>query len=175
MILLSGFEAFKNFQVNPSQLLVEHLKLPDIKKVILPVSYEKSFQILKKQIDLNNPQFVLMFGLAQSRDKVSLEQYAYNINDCSLADNEGVLLNNTLIDPMGEKRIETPLKLPTAGEWEISTDPGKYVCNDLYYRTLQYHPCLFIHLPGTKEMGPEYKTEIPALVKIIEDLIKKLR
>ncbi len=34
-------------------------------------------------------------------------------------------------------------------EVELSTDPGRYLCNLLYYAALSRHapPCVFVHLP----------------------------
>jgi pyroglutamyl-peptidase len=152
MILISGFKPFKDFVTNPSEELVNAINIDGVSKIILPVEYKNSFDILKDEIDRLKPQKVFMFGLAQSREKISQEKKARNLNDCSLADNSGVIIQQGLINPNGETTLSTAMTLQQKENWEISEDAGTYVCNDLYYRTLEYaqkkhFQCLFIHIP----------------------------
>ena len=65
----------------------------------------------------------------------------------------------------GEERLETEIdiveierRLQNAGiPASISTDPGRYVCNNIYYTALysRKEPSLFDHFPETRDMSEE--------------------
>ena len=152
MILISGFRPFKNLSYNPSEDLVNEINIKGIEKIILPVKYGLSFESLKKKIEQVKPNKVVMFGLAQSRQKISQEKYAHNLSHCSLADNAGVKKTDHIIIANQTQKLQTSIKFYEGENWEISEDAGKYVCNDLYFRTLDYSQnrsieCIFIHIP----------------------------
>jgi pyroglutamyl-peptidase len=165
-IIITAFEPFGKDHVNPTMQILS--ELPDtlfgyrVKKITLPVVYQKAFEILKPLIDELNPSLILMFGLAAGRTHMNIERIAININDSNSPDNEGVILKEKPIHIKGPDGIfsnfpleRLALKALNQGiPLTISNTAGTYVCNDLMYRTLTYlkdtnhHAlCDFVHIP----------------------------
>lgn len=164
-ILISGFEPFAENKINPTMYLVnalcEQSFIFQLHGIILPVSYSKSYQTLDNEINKYEPDIVISFGLADNREKVNFEQFAKNIMDTKVPDNEGVVHQNVAIDPNGEESLTTNLQVVEIKESlrknnlpsELSTSAGKYVCNQLMYKTLQQSyksdfKSGFIHVPS---------------------------
>ena len=160
-ILISGFEAFADQKINPSEQIVRSLShIEESQKIILPVSYEKSYEKIRKIIQIGKVKDVIMLGQAGGRSFVSLERVALNWVDADLPDADGKVLLEQKILPLSESAYftEYPLrqwlseaefeKLPI----EISNTAGAYVCNYLSYRVAQEFSkqgvrSIFIHLP----------------------------
>ena len=166
-ILVSGFEPFDNSTTNPSMDAV--LALPDIcgvfkiEKLILPVTFSGSFQLLEKTIHTTKPDAVICTGAAARRSAISLERVAINIADARIPDNEGYQPTDEKISPQGPAAYFSTLPLrqlllclQNAGvPVEISNSAGTYVCNYLLYRLLDFLalkqtsvPAGFIHIPA---------------------------
>lgn len=176
-LLLSGFRPFGGNSFNPSQAIAEALhgvRLNGelmIRSVILPVSGPAAWSQLSRRIREYQPAWVVAMGVS-GRDSISWETTAYNLQDYRIPDNAG-------LQPMGVPVLKRGAPLyqcaipwhPGEGEENtqgvpvsLSNDPGRYVCNYLYYRLLHTtrhprHPAsgrsLFLHLPPTIEMaGP---------------------
>ena len=93
-ILVTGFEPFGEVTDNPSQRIVEYLEKqnhPEIMTKILPVDYETAADGIGLLVEIFKPDAVLMLGVAQKRESISLERIATNINDASIPDNDGNL------------------------------------------------------------------------------------
>ncbi|MFG1520319.1 pyroglutamyl-peptidase I [Halobacteriovorax sp. ZH1_bin.1] len=171
-VLITGFDPFGNNLINPSGEVVEattanfsHL---EVHKLILPTVFEKSLDILKKEAFFLNPDYIICIGLNEKAQEVNLEALAHNLNDASIADNEGncpvnevifegapATLDSTL--PIGE--IEDALlaaQIPVA----ISRDCGRFVCNHVFYgirhiieEKKMRAKAGFVHLPSFETMG----------------------
>jgi pyroglutamyl-peptidase len=125
--------------------------------LVLPVSYEKAQERLLNQIKKTKYDFILSFGLAGSRAQITLEKKAFNEKNSPAKDNDGKVFLGQKILPSGPEEITNPLPL---NEWQgalkekeyvsrISFDPGRYVCNEIYYLDLSSGiPCLFVHWPN---------------------------
>ena len=50
MILITGFKPFLGDSINPSQVLVESVQDPLVTKLILPVEFNRAFDILNQYI-----------------------------------------------------------------------------------------------------------------------------
>ena len=93
-ILLSGFEPFSTFAVNPTMQLAEELDgevLNDgtvIRGCVLPVVRQRSSQMLLELVARYKPIAVMAFGQA-ARASISIERVAINIDDFSMEDNAG--------------------------------------------------------------------------------------
>ena len=97
----------------------------------------------------------------------------------SIPDNDGVLYEGEKIADDGEERLETEIdiveierRLKEEGiPVYISTDPGRYVCNNIYYTALysRKEPSLFVHFPETRDMSEEMEE------KALEIIIGYLR
>lgn len=69
----------------------DSLEIKDLslRSVILPVSFARSFEVLKKEIDEFAPECVVAMGLAFSREEITVERVGINFLDAEIADNEG--------------------------------------------------------------------------------------
>jgi pyroglutamyl-peptidase len=175
-ILVSGFEAFGGHEVNPTSLLIASLNNNEIsyphnmnvRGMILPVSFQDSYETLRQAINEFNPDVVISLGLAEKRSSIELETVAVNFIHASIPDNKGRM-------PMNEKIIEDGLEaylstLPIQGienalkeaklPVNISSSAGHYVCNYVFYRLMADNQeslrlCGFIHVPLVKEQSSD--------------------
>lgn len=180
-VIVTGFNPFGTLTANPSQEAV--LGLPDIVKIndktrdalvvklILPTCCTESFQILRDVVQANSaaPFALILSGLAERREKISLERFALNIRDFRIADNNGHKWDEEYIYPQGPDAIRSkvPLRqlcrhLNNVGlASEISSHAGTFVCNECYYRSLfsfqQLPECrgvVFVHFPDHDSYKP---------------------
>ena len=149
-VLVTGFEAWGEHPVNPSQLVAERLG-----GVVLPVSYTRAADALRAAIDERDPKLVIAFGLAESRDKVSVERFAHNLDEASQVDDDATSGSGAEIDPAGPLALRSTLPvdaivatLNEAGiPAEVSRDAGGFLCNHVFYRLLQVREGGFVHVP----------------------------
>jgi pyroglutamyl-peptidase len=165
-ILVTAFEAFGGESINPSQLIIQNLPKAlndnNIITLILPTVFDKSVNILSQAINDLGPEVVVCLGQAGGRFDISVERIAININDCSIADNEGNIPIDTPIDPQGPSAYFSTLPIKAMVQKirhggipsSISNTAGTFVCNHLMYGALNYiHnntlniKCGFIHIP----------------------------
>ena len=165
MILISGFKPFLSEKINPSEILIQKLKVKhqDLKTVILPVEYENAYIELQKQIDVVQQKFVIMFGQAGGRPNVCLEKIALNWNQTKASDESGkkpgvgrisdgelALMSTFPVDDCAEFLADRKLKV------ETSFSAGTFVCNNLYFKVLKNNPLIpavFVHVPFLPEQG----------------------
>jgi pyroglutamyl-peptidase len=201
-ILVTGFEPFGKLVANPSALLLEQLSADMIpgcsalRRELLPVAYTRSGSRIRALLEELQPDLCICLGVAQNRQHVCLERIAMNLDDCSLADNDGELAKEREI-VIGESlalrsglnlaalhMAVTGLNKPLEPGLSISNHAGNFVCNHVYYNALQHiacrrmaSQCLFIHLPMSLECSSpmeEYAWELPAqsdLLNLVASLI----
>ncbi len=164
-ITVTGFEPFGAYKVNTSQIVLNKLN-KNIRKIILPVNYDKVTRIISNILD-NNPDILLMLGLAPFSPSVKLETIALNIAHSNIPDNDGIrkihsviiresplaLKTNTNILHVHKKLLEN--KIPNI----VSYYAGTYLCNYSYYIALSKiytgklkTKVLFVHLPHASEI-----------------------
>jgi len=175
-ILVTGFQPFLHHSVNSSERVLANLSLQDtaIETLLLPVSFEGSFQALQNHLAKNlDYDFVVMLGQAQSRASITVERVALNWMESKKPDNDGRCIEGQRILPGGPDSYLIDF-FPSA--WiekiaanqgpqksiEISLTAGAYVCNNLYYKTThslrgKKTKPLFVHLP----LLPEQESENP--------------
>jgi pyroglutamyl-peptidase len=171
--LLTGFEAFLDHPINPTEEVVKELNemnLGEFRVVgrILPVVFGEAGKQIVQWIEEHKPDAIISLGLAAGRTKITPERVAINCDDGAV-DNSGVRLQDALIEQDGDvayfstlpirKMVNTLQKhnLPA----EISNSAGTYVCNHVMYKTLHYlneqnklHiPAGFIHIPANHELA----------------------
>lgn len=142
-LLLTSFRPWKAHQVvNSSDELLAQLVSQDmlpngvalLRKI--PVHSQIAPMAVMARVFELRPRVLVCCGMAEKRDRLSLEQ-------------QGVC---------GDRVVQTPFDLAAliAGTTmtEISTDAGRYVCNDLYHHLLTQFErdrwpikTLFIHVP----------------------------
>ena len=159
-IALTGFSLFGSHTTNPTAYLVDKFSsLPYVEGRVLPVSYGKSAEAIKE----TKGKVLVMTGLADGRKEITVLEEG------------GKILEN------GEERLETEVdveaivsKLKIEGiEASLSLDPGRYVCNNVYYTALATLPIpsLFVHFPSWKDMDREKEERA---LEIILDYLKNV-
>lgn len=102
----------------------------------IPVDIEEaSYQVIH-EIKRIQPDVIISCGMAERRNKLTIESNASCLNECLYTSVDLAKLTKTLMVT------------------EISNDAGKFVCEGLYYQLLKYirsqqlniH-CIFVHVP----------------------------
>jgi pyroglutamyl-peptidase len=163
-ILITGFGTFLGHEVNPAEQVALALKKEHYSIAILPVSYAGAKSAFVKIPNLRSYDFILSLGLAAGRKYISLEQEAFNEMNAIHLDNDGIRKMGEAIIPGKEASLKTTVDvsaihaiLAEAGiPSEISSDPGRYICNEVYYLDLTSGiPSLFVHLPSVETQSIE--------------------
>ena len=94
-ITVTAFEPFGGLKTNSSFIALSQLD-DDIDKIILPVSYPDAYIHLKNNLKESN--FIIMLGMAASRNIITIEERAKNILEFKIPDNSGQVLSNKMID-----------------------------------------------------------------------------
>jgi pyroglutamyl-peptidase len=169
--LVIGFEAWGGLPENPSGVLASNRG-----GLVLPVSWKGAYPRLHRTLREQRPSALLMLGLAESRNSVSLEVQAHNLDYC---------------EQRGWKRPPRPIErgspdlLP--GRWPatrwvkllrrrgipvtLSFHAGTFLCNHVYYRALREFdgPCGFVHLPPFKAVSKSLQEQaVEILVRGLE-------
>ena len=170
-ILVTGFEPFLDYKVNPT---LEVMKALDGKQYgdyqvygrPLVVDFTQSEKQLAAYLDEVQPDIIMPLGIAAGRFRITPEQIAINMKS-GAKDNSGYQPIDEKIDEEGKDGIFTNLpirsivnKLNEEGfPAEISYTAGTYLCNNIMYRSMQYaeaHPGVlagFIHIPASFELS----------------------
>lgn len=164
-VLLTGFEPFGLFLVNPSQRLAETFttSLPiELETLVLPVEFSASQPLYQEKLDRFQPDLILNTGLDARNQGLGLEAIALNIKaekgssvyETIQPRKENALFTNLPIQALIEQLCKK--QVPTFR----SNHAGTYLCNFTYYQSLQWcqkkgGAALFIHLPFTTAMASE--------------------
>lgn len=177
-ILLTGFEKFRDNEVNPSKELVVSSSLVSCCPLILPVSYSSARQKLLAAIEVINPDIVISFGLAASRKEITVEKTAFNSLKAAYPDEDGILKSGETIDESLPKTLSTSFpvmdlvnQLKDEGfVISLSEDPGRFICNEVYFTSLMKKPqSLFIHLPTfSRSSFEEDKKLLKAVLSFVD-------
>jgi len=169
--LVTAFEPFGGMAENSSQWVLEevlkHAREEDqVRGLVLPVIYDAAPERVIDVLGEEDFGEIVMLGMAGPEPKVRIEQSAINRVGASKADNAGDVRAAGPIEIAGAD-VMTPAyprnelvrhlaraKIPA----EISTDPGRFVCNYTYYRVAcalieggdpwEAPSCIFIHVPA---------------------------
>tara|TARA_B100000530_G_scaffold200489_1_gene127747 strand:+ start:296 stop:940 length:645 start_codon:yes stop_codon:yes gene_type:complete len=170
-VYLTGFEPFLKIRENPTEAIVQRLdgeRFGDVTVAsrVLPVAWEKTPSLLLEDLDRIQPALCVHLGVSGQAQVIRLERFAYNTIRSAFPDNVGAQPEEQPIEigrPV-EATLETPLPLAELLERlkvdgvpaEISTDPGRYLCNRAYYASLNRNqaPAIFIHIPHTDNRDP---------------------
>lgn len=180
-ILLTGFEPFGGMATNPSEELVraferERPEGVSLDILILPVEYQRAMEMIRQRVAQYD--IVVMFGVARTRQEISVERVAINLMDASSRDNCGYRPEEEPIDPDGPAAYFTTLPVKQIARetaeagipCKVSNTAGTYVCNAIYYSALHEAAvrgyktrCLFIHLPAKAEINSSFLAYIKKL------------
>jgi pyroglutamyl-peptidase len=184
-VLVTGFEPFGGSPVNPSQQLVDALD-GDVAKALLPVSYARAADALRRAIGNAAPDVVICFGQADGRTGITVERFAHNLDEASTADNDAAPASGTAIDPAGPPAYASTLPVDEivaalhaqgipAGP---SRDAGGFLCNHVFYVLMRAldkeRPSVrggFVHVP----LLPEQALDKAAATMPLETLVVAAR
>ena len=172
VVLVTGFEPFGNYTVNPSQLIAEALNgsiLSDaeIVGVVLPVDFNKSVEMTTEAIQHYLPDLVISLGLNARSKAIKVEKIGVNLK--RYPKDDGIWSFPRRIDVSGPFLRFSPLHtsdiVRKIREANISVQQscfaGTYVCNALFYQLLGYmneQNCTikvgFIHVPLLDSQDP---------------------
>jgi pyroglutamyl-peptidase len=171
-ILVTAFGPFDGRLENASSLALRGLKAlhPGIRTRILPVDFVVAPARLRQALRSIRPDALIMLGEAARSKEIRLETTAWNELDFRIPDNGGRMPRNQPIFKDGPSQLSSTLPLETFRDLleknghpvRFSDDPGRYLCNQLFY-TARYQldanprdcPAGFIHLP----LAQDYPTE----------------
>lgn len=156
-ILITSFMPFDNRGTNQSQVIANQLRYKEVTHLVLPVTFESSFQILVNHLKDHSYDFILCLGEGPNK-VIHLEHIALNIVHARIADNDGRQPQLSAIVEDGPLALESSLPLTQIANqlgkekalFAHSFHAGTYVCNDLFYRLMELKtktPRGFIHVP----------------------------
>ncbi len=172
-ILLTGFNAFSDIPINPSQVVVQEIgsrsRLNNDYELffeILPTEFQKSGDMIIDLISHIKPDIIVNIGVSKKEETISLERVALNLNDAIEPDNRGYCPKDLIIMPNGQNAYFTNMPLNEISKmleskkipFKISNHAGTFVCNHVFY--LSFHQSMvlgikpligFVHIPLPKE------------------------
>ena len=188
-VVLTGFEPFDDFQVNPSwetAKALEGRKVDHfiIKSFQIPLAYKQIKPTITKIIDIERPAMIVSLGQSY-RPVISLEKVAVNcadLTDAIVLYNCGTRPKDEILEPNAPKAYFTRLPVRTIldslrehnSPAEISYTAGTFGCNQLFY-TLMHKvnseklniPAGFIHVPSLPSQAAQLqerrKSKIPSM------------
>jgi pyroglutamyl-peptidase len=197
VILVTGFEPFGSFTMNPSQDLAKALDGRRIAhcavaSAVLPVHHIDASRHVSLLLEEMAPVAVVHLGLAESRARLALERAALNVMDYRIADNAGYRAEGEPCVPDGPAAYFASLPLPeilgalTAEGIPayVSNTAGTFLCNQTLYRTLHEIAVRegttlagFIHLPLLPAMvaasGLEQPSmDLPLMLRGVETVLR---
>jgi pyroglutamyl-peptidase len=181
-VLVTGFKPFLGENINPSEILLEHIKRDfgvsgACDTLLLPVSFRQAFQDLETHLEKHHYDHIFLLGQAGGRAEVCFERVGLNWIETENPDEESYTPKQGLIADNEESALFSKLPLT---EWceelkakslpaKVSLSAGGYVCNYLYFKTLQKFAknnhtwVVFIHVPYLPEQAANKPTGTPAL------------
>lgn len=169
-MLVTGFGPFPGVTHNASSLLAAAIAdaaekmWPGVrvKGATLPTEWRRGLELLDTINRDFDPDVALHFGVSERARGLTLERSAYNV--CSTdADASGACALLPVLVASGPDELATGIdadqllqKLTTAGIPScMSDDPGRYLCNAIYFTSLQRTRAreraalsLFVHIPA---------------------------
>lgn len=188
--LLTGFEAFDGSDVNSSwETAVRVGQLSPkgvvVETVLLPVSFKRAGEAIRKALHEKHPDVVVMLGQRGKGTSIDIERIAINLMDSVNPDNDGYKPQEQAIVKGEESAYfsNLPVKalrdalLQKSIPARVSNSAGLYVCNSTYYNALDEirgqqlsTNVVFVHLPKISSDFPQ-EMLVNAVKTIIETVI----
>ncbi len=165
-LLVTGFEPFDGFSVNPSEEVAKTLDGRQvgnysIKGLVVPLDYTKAISVVEDEIKDSKPKVILCCGQA-NRAAISIERIAVNAISTKRSDNyentpesdiiefDGPVAYFANLDPLQLVQVLLDCGIPA----HVSYHAGLYGCNWLLYKIMDKIEsgsldarATFIHLP----------------------------
>lgn len=183
-IVVTGFQKFGNLLENPSEQLAKQFK----NHYILETSGKCVDECLLWKENGERPILYVHLGVNAEAKEICIEKFGYNCARFNIPDVNGWTANGELIDE--EEILDSALqcrvnvgnvvamaKLKNRPV-EVSEDPGRYVCNYLYYNSLRKTACsknafaVFVHIPLFTTMKMELQKQY--LEELIEMMVVEI-
>lgn len=189
IVVLTGFEPFGEFKVNPSWEAAELLNDKEItgfkvKSFQIPLAYREIKHAITQLIDNLKPGIIISLGQSY-RNLISIEKVALNLADLTESNvlyNCGTRPKDEILEPEGPTSYFTTLpireilnvqrqsQIPS----EISYTAGTFGCNQIFYHTMhKIHQeklatkAGFIHVPSLPSQAAQLqkskKGKIPSM------------
>lgn len=192
-LLITGFDPFGHYQINPSWEVVK--ALPDkigtfsLTKLMLPNIYGLETRMLLEKAQEIEPDIILMLGMDSGTTKVHIDTVAINIQDALMEDNMGRRPWNKPIIENGPAAYfatipahELVQQLQKEGlHVHLGYSSGGYVCNDVFYSVAHKFNNTntkfgFIHIPLLPQMVWDEKEALPLeqSLKIVTRIVELL-
>jgi pyroglutamyl-peptidase len=172
-LLLTGFVPWADVGENPAEWVAQRLdgwRGGDLRVagLVLPVAHVAACASVAAAIRDLRPDAVLHLGLAAGRPALTVECWAHNVLDFMLPDTAGAQPRLEPLREDGPPRqttsfdVEAAVRALTAAGAPAapSATAGTYVCNAVFYRTLDWAatagfagPVGFIHLPTAETVS----------------------
>jgi pyroglutamyl-peptidase len=183
-VLLSGFEPFDDYSVNPSAEISEafrHKSIPDAKIIttVLPLDYNSALEKLRGLIDDHEPEIILCLGQS-NRPAITIERIGINVLNPDREDNYGNTPESDIIDeklgPAYFSNIDPHPLVDILRDNEIpatvSYHAGTYGCNWLLFSVMSWidkgevdAKATFIHVPPLPRQAIEKNNfSLPTMV-----------
>jgi pyroglutamyl-peptidase len=183
MILLTGFEPFGTYTVNPAGEVAKALDgrafgAEVVRSAVLPVHHAEAARAVERLIDESPPRTIVHLGLAGGRARIALERVAVNVMDFEIADNAGYRATGEPCVAGGPAAYFSTLPLGAILDALVaegvpaylSSTAGTYLCNQTMYTTRHLLerrelaiPAGFIHLPQSAAMVAASGLEQPSM------------
>lgn len=172
--LITGFGPFGDNKENPSAILSSCFNRDH---AVLEVSYKYVYEFWDALEKEGGYDTIICLGLSAKAPRMRLELFARN-NVGQTPDVRGETWSTDFIVHEGPPCLGSTVMPPDlifaasalldARTLELSTNPGDYLCNFLYYLLLAGHPGQvgFIHIPPFEVMKPELQYETIAKLLI---------
>jgi pyroglutamyl-peptidase len=165
MMYLTGFGPFGQVEVNPSSRNLDgSIEGVDVRRDIEVTT--DGVDLTLKQIPLDS--VVIHFGVNAKGSKFQVEKCAYNAKSWAEGEKVEETGPNMVCTDIDVHRLVGVLE--SEFPVEISTDPGRYVCNYMYYRSLRIdsRKRLFVHVPPYEAVAREEQLGfIKRLVEVV--------
>jgi pyroglutamyl-peptidase len=176
-VLITGFGPFPGVPENPSGWLAETLAEQgqafgcDLHGAVLPTEWDAVAALAPSLHESLQPHVMIHFGVSPNAKALRIERSAHN-RAASRADARGALPDTAAICSNGADRLDTSLPVTALAAHLRSRDVaagasrscGRYLCNFLYYRSLEWTRrrgghALFVHVPLTRAQGGSLGTD----------------
>lgn len=192
-LLLTGFDPFAHYTVNPSWEAVK--ALPDnigcfaVSKMMLPNIYQTAGRLLLEEAERLKPDVILMTGMDSSSNRVHADCVAVNLRDALIEDNKGAKPWGEPVVPGGPAAYFATIpvhalvaRLQKQGcPVHLGYCTGGYVCNDIFYMAVHHFvgsnvKVGFVHVPLLPQMVFDETLALPLekTTKILWQIIKNL-
>ena len=190
-VLITGFSKFSDFKYNISEKVVDMIRGIKFNNFatsteILSVNQEGASLVANKIYSGEFFHTIIHLGFSSKSKKIRFEKFAYNEFRMTQKDNSGRQISSgKIIDDDVDhytsnsptESIEKEFNNESNVEWSI--DPGRYVCNETYFKTLSavnlnqlsdITNVLFVHLPSEDILDINEQSRI--IIRLIKSILK---